>query len=115
MMANTRTRVATVDTAFSSSKNVALIECKMLQCTTFSIKTPPMYIQRNKNSSFSLSDIIACLSILWVDQKKTLKPTFYRNLIMLLCKHVLTEQVGTCRRSIKAQAVENHLLYCASI
>ena len=38
MIVNMRTTVATVNIAFSSSKNAALIERKMLQYTTLSIK-----------------------------------------------------------------------------
>ena len=38
MMVNIGARVATVNIAFSSSRNAALIERKMLQYTTISIK-----------------------------------------------------------------------------
>ena len=38
MMVNIGTRVAPMNVAFSSSRNAALIERKMLQCTALSIK-----------------------------------------------------------------------------
>ena len=69
MIVNMRTAVATVNIAFSSSKNADLIERKIMQYTTLS-KTPSLYIERKETQVFTLSDVFACVSIHWTDQKQ---------------------------------------------
>ena len=70
MIVNMRTTVATVNIAFSSSKNAALIERKMLQYTTLSIKLHHCTLSEIKTQVFILSDVLACVSIHCTDQKQ---------------------------------------------
>ena len=70
MILNMRTAVATVNLAFSSSKNAALIERKMLQYTTLSIKLHHCTMSEIKTQVFTLSDVLACVSIHCTDQKQ---------------------------------------------
>ena len=65
-----RTAVATVNIAFSSSRIAALIERKMLQYTTLSIKLHHCTLSEVKTQVFTLSDVLACVSIHCRDQKQ---------------------------------------------
>ena len=69
MIVNMRTAVATVNIAFYSSKNAALIERKLLQQTTLSIKLHHCTLSEIKTQVFTLSDVLACVSIHCTDQK----------------------------------------------
>ena len=68
-MVNIGTRVALVDIANSSSKNAALIEREMLQYTTLSIKLYHCTLIEIKTTVFTLSDVLAFVSIHCADQK----------------------------------------------
>ena len=70
MMVNIGTRVAPVKNAVSSSKNAALIEVKMMQYTTLSIKYHHCTSSEIKNRTFTMSDVLACVSIHCADQKQ---------------------------------------------
>ena len=70
MIVKMRTAVATVNIAFSSSKNAALIERKMLQYTTLSIKLHHCTSSEIKSQVFTLLDVVACVSIHCTDQKQ---------------------------------------------
>ena len=70
MMVNIGTRVAPVNIAFSSSKNAASIERKMLQYTTLYIKFHHCTLSEVKSQVFILSGVFACVSIHCVDQKQ---------------------------------------------
>ena len=70
MMMNTGTRVATVNTAFSSSRSAALIERKMLHYTKLSIKLHHCTLIEIKTQVFTWSDVLACVSIQCADQKQ---------------------------------------------
>ena len=70
MIVNMRTAVATVNIAFSSSKKAALIERKMLHYTTLSIKLHHCTSSEIKTQVFTLSDVVACVSIPCTDQKQ---------------------------------------------
>ena len=63
MVVNIGTRVAPVNIAFSSSKNAALIERKMLQYTTLSIKYHHCTLSKIKTQIFKLSDVLDCVSV----------------------------------------------------
>ena len=54
MMVNIGTRVAPVNNAFSSSRNAALIEGKMLQNTTLSIKLHHYTLSEIKTQTFTM-------------------------------------------------------------
>ena len=77
MMANMRTAIATVNIAFSSSRNAALIERKMLQYTTLSMKLHHCTLSEMKTQLFTMSDVLACVSVHCVDQKQHSKPDFF--------------------------------------
>ena len=64
------TRVASVSIAFSSSKTSAIIERKMLQYSTVSIKLHHCTLSERKTRVFTSSDVLVCLSIHCVDQKQ---------------------------------------------
>ena len=70
MIVNIGTRVAPVNNAFSSSRNVALIERKMLQNTALSKKFYHCSLSEIKTQVFTLSDVLALVSIHCADQKQ---------------------------------------------
>ena len=70
MVVNIGTRMALVNIAFSSSRNAALIERKVLQYTTSSIKLHHCTLSKLKTQIFTLSDVLACVSIHCADQKQ---------------------------------------------
>ena len=76
MMTNIGTRVAPVNIVFSSSRNAALIERKVLQYTTLSIKYPHYTLSEIKSHFFTMSDVLACVSIHCVDQRQHSIPDF---------------------------------------
>ena len=76
MMVNIEKRIAPVNIAFSSSRNAALIECEVLQYTTLSIKLHHCTLSEIKTPVFTLSHILACVSIQCVDQKQHSNPDF---------------------------------------
>ena len=69
-MVNFGTRIAPVNFALSSSKKAALIESKLLQYTTLSIKLHHCTLSERKSPVFTLSDVLACVSIHCLDQKQ---------------------------------------------
>ena len=75
-MVNSEKRIAPVNIDFSSSRNEALIECKVLQYSTLSIKLHNCTFSLTKTPVFSLSDILACVSIHCMDQKQHSNPDF---------------------------------------
>ena len=62
-MVNIGTRIALVNIAFSSSRNAALFERKMLQYTRLSIKLHQCTLSEMKTQVFTLSDVLACISL----------------------------------------------------
>ena len=76
MIVNIETRIAPVNIAFSSSRNAAFIECEVLQYTTLSRKLHHCTLSEIKTPVFTLSDILACVSIQCVDQKQHSNPEF---------------------------------------
>ena len=86
MLVNIGTRVASVNIAFSSSKNAFLIERKLLQYTTLSIKLHPCTLSEIKTPVFALSDVLACVSIHCVDQKQHLHLDFLTKSVNITLK-----------------------------
>ena len=77
MMVNIETRVAPVNIAFYSSRNAALIERKMLQYTTLSIKLHHCTLSEIKKTQFfTRSDVLACISVHCADQRQHSIPDF---------------------------------------
>ena len=62
-MVNIGTKVAPVNIASSSSRNPDLIERKMLQDTTLSMKLHHCTLSEIKTQVFTLSDVLDCASI----------------------------------------------------
>ena len=69
-MVNIGTRAAPVNIASSSSRNAVLIECKMLQYTTLSIKLHHCTLSEIKTQIFTRSDVLACVSVHYADQRQ---------------------------------------------
>ena len=111
MIANIGTRVAPVNNAFSSSRNAALIERKMLQNTTFSKKFYHCTLSEIKTQVFTLSDVLALVSIHCADQKQHSIRDFLTKSIditLQLCVDTANEylqayNIGGC--------VKNHLFW----
>ena len=76
MMVNMRTANATVYIAFSSSRKVALIERIMLQYTSLSMKYHHCTLSEIKTQIFTMSGVLACVSVHCVDEKKHSNPGF---------------------------------------
>ena len=70
MIVNIGARVASVNIAFSRSRCAALIERKMLQNTALSIKLHVCTLSEIKTQVFTLSDVLACVSVHCADQKQ---------------------------------------------
>ena len=70
------TRVEPMNIAFSSSKNGALIERKMLQYKTLSIKLHDCTTSEIKTQVLTMSNVLACISIQCADQKQHSNPDF---------------------------------------
>ena len=75
-MVSLATIVSPVNNAFSSSRNAALIERKMLQYTTLSKRLHHRTMSEIKTQVFSLSDVLDCVSIQCANQKQHSKPDF---------------------------------------
>ena len=70
MSVNIGTGVAPVNIASSSSRSAALIERKMFQTTTLSMNLHHCTLSEMKTQVYTLSDVLACLSIHCMDQKQ---------------------------------------------
>ena len=89
-----RTAVTTVNIAFSSSRTVALIERKVLQNTTFSIKLHQTTSNKIKTQVFALSNVLACASVHCADQRQHSIPDFsekYFDFTLQTCVDVANE------------------------
>ena len=75
-MVSIGTRVAAKNIAVSSSRNEALIEPKMLQYTTLSIKNHQYPLSEMKTQIFTISDVLACISVHCADQRQHSTPNF---------------------------------------
>ena len=76
MMKNMGTRVAPMNIAFSSSSNATLIERKLLQYTSLSIKYHHCTLSEIKTPIFTMPYVLACVSVHCVDQKQHSNPDF---------------------------------------
>ena len=111
MIVNIGTRVAPVNNAFSSSRNAALIERKMLQNTTLSKKFYHCTLSEIKTQVFTLSDVFALVSIHCADQEQHSIRDFLTKSIditLQLCVDTANEylqayNIGGC--------VKNHLFW----
>ena len=112
MIVKIGTRAAPVNIAFSSSRNAALIERKMLQYTTLSIKLHHCTLSEMKTQIFTMSDVLACVSVLYADQRQHSMPDLLTTSIdntLQTCVDIANEylqayNIGVC--------VKNHL-FCS--
>ena len=108
---NIGTRVAPVNIAFSSSRNAALIERKMLQYTTSSIKLHHCTLSEIKTQIFTMSDVLSCVSVHCADQRQHSIPDFLtksndntlQTCVDITNGYLQTYNIGGC--------VENHLFW----
>ena len=111
MMVNVGKRVVSVNIAFSSSRNAALIERKVLQYTTLCINYHHCTLSERKTFLFTMSDVLACVSRYWADQKQHSIPVFFTK----PNKNTLQTFVDVANESLQAYKtsanVENHLLF----
>ena len=75
-MVNIGTRFAPVNIALSSSRNAALIERKILQYTTLSIKLHHCTLSEIKTQIFTMSDVLACVTVHCSDHRQQSIPDF---------------------------------------
>ena len=75
-MVNIGTRVAPVNIGLCSSRNAALIERKVLQYTTLSMKLHHYILSEMNTQIFTLSDVLVCVSIFCADHKQYSNPDF---------------------------------------
>ena len=107
MMVNIGTRFAPVNNAFSSSRNAALIERKMLQYTTLSIKLHHCTLSKLKTQIFTMSDVLVCVSVHCADQRQHSIPDFlpkhFDNTLQQSCVDVANEflQAYNTGRNVK--------------
>ena len=108
-MVNIGTRVAPVNIAFSSSRTAALIERKMLQYTTLSIKLHHCTLSKIKTQIFTMPDVLACVSVHCVDQRQHSIPDILTASIentLQTCVDIKNEYLQAFNRS---GCVKNHL------
>ena len=105
MVVNMQTAVATVNIAFSSSKNPALNERKMLQYTTLSIKLHHCTLSEMKTQVFTLSDVLACVSLHCTDQKQHSNRDFMTKCTentLQTCVDLANEYLHACNTGVKS-------------
>ena len=111
MIVNIGTRVASVNNAFSSSRNAALIERKMLQNTRLSKKFYHCTLSEIKTQVFTMSDVLALVSIHCADQKQHSIRDFLTKSIditLQLCVDTANEYLQAYNIS---GCVKNHLFW----
>ena len=110
-MVNIGTRVTPVKIAFSSSRNAALIERKMLQYTALSIKLQHCTLNEIKTLIFTMSDVLACVSVHCADQRQHSIPDFLtksidntlQTCVVIASENLQAYNIGGC--------VKNHLFW----
>ena len=110
-MVKSGTRVAPVNIAFSSSRNAASIERKMLQYTTLSKKYHHYTLSETKTQIFTVSDVFACVSVHCTDQRQHSIPDFLTKSFgntQQTCVDVANEYLLAYNRRAD---VKNHLFY----
>ena len=111
-MVNIGTGVAPVNTAFSCSKILALFERKKLQNPTFSIKLHQFTLSKIKIQIFTLSDVLACVSVHCADQRQHSITDFltkYIDTTLQTCVDVANEYLQAYTTGAD---VKNHLFCC---
>ena len=110
-MVNIGTRVTPVKIAFSSSRNAALIERKMLQYTALSIKLQHCTLNEIKTLIFTMSDVLACVSVHCADRRQHSIPDFLtksidntlQTCVVISSEYLQADNIGGC--------LKNHLFW----
>ena len=114
---NIGTRVAPVNFDFSSSRSAALIERKMLRNTTLSIKLQHYTMSELKTQVFTLSDVLACVSIHCVDQQQQSNRDFLTKSIektLQTCADIANEYLHAYNTGVKSHVLCSlHQCNCA--
>ena len=108
-MVNIGTAVAPVNIAFSSSRSMALFERKMLQNTTISLKLQHYTLSKTKTQVFTVSGVLAFVSLHCADQRQHSIPDFltkYFDITLQTCADVANEYLQTYNAGAD---VKNHL------
>ena len=111
MTVNIGTKDALVIIAFSSSRDAALIERKMLQYTILSTKLHHCTLSEIKTQFFTMSDVLAWVSVHCADQRQHSIPDFltkFTDNTLQTCVDIANEylqayNIGGC--------VKNHLFW----
>ena len=108
-MVNIGTRVAPLNIAFSSSRSLALFERKKLQNTTLSFKLHHCTLSEIKTQVFTLSDVLACVSIHCAVQKQHSNREFLTQFIkntLQTCVDIANEYLHAYNTGV---GVKNHV------
>ena len=111
-MANIGTRAAPVNIAFSSSRDAALIERNMLQYTTSSKKHHHHTLSETKTQVFTMSDVLACVSVHCGDQRQHSIPDFLTKSIHITQQTCIDAAIEYVQAYNTGADVKNHL-FCS--
>ena len=106
-MVNIGTGVAPLNIAFSKSRSVTLIERKKLQNTTLSIKLYHHTLSKIKTQVFTMSDVLACVSLHCADQRQHSIPNFltkYIDKTLQTCVDVANEYLQAYNTGVGAKS-----------
>ena len=104
MMVNIRTRVPTLNMAFPSWRNVALTVRKKLQYTTLAMKIHHCTIKIPEFLQYQTTLLVSQYIARIRNNTQTHSVYNRTNLFIIRCKHVLTQQMSICKRTIRAEA-----------
>ena len=110
-MVNIGTGVAPVSLALSSSRTLALIERKMFHYTTLSIKLLHCTMSETKTLVFTLSDVLACVSVHCADEKQHLNRDFlskFFDITLQTCVDTANEYLQAYNTGV---GVKSHVFY----
>ena len=117
MIVNIGTGVAPVNIASSSSRSAASIERKKLQNTTLSIKLHHCTLSEIKTQVFTLSDVLACVSIHCADRKQHSNRDFFTKSIentLQTCVDIANEYLHAYNTGVKSHVFYSlHQCKCA--
>ena len=105
MILNIGTGVAPLNFTFSSSRGAGLIEREMLQNTKLSIKLHHCTLREIKTQVFTLSDVLACVSIHCADQKQHSNRDFLTKFIentLQTCVDIANEYLHAYNTGVKS-------------
>ena len=108
MIVNNGTGVATVYIAFSSSRYATLIERKLLQYKTLSIKLRHFTLNGVRTHVSTSTDVLVCLSIHCADKKQLLNPEFLEKSLNNMLQTCVDIANGYLQAQNTGVSVKNH-------